>query len=115
MGWCTGLPQHTTPKQTAKPKTGATTLKTRFGHIGWHIELRLECLLTGLFSAKPVTYQSNWNTKLIRQLRSATWPTTKLGKKGSSNYKSWRNSVWKLMRTPASTSSESNNSMIAKF
>ncbi|RDX70938.1 hypothetical protein CR513_49763, partial [Mucuna pruriens] len=28
------------------------------------------------------------------------------GKKGSSNYKSWRNSVWKLMRTPASTSNK---------
>ncbi|RDY08525.1 hypothetical protein CR513_07235, partial [Mucuna pruriens] len=36
---------------------------------------------------------------------------TKLRKKGSSNYKSWRNFVWKLMRTPTSTSSESNNSM----
>ncbi|RDY07564.1 hypothetical protein CR513_08313, partial [Mucuna pruriens] len=52
-----------------------------------------------------------WNTELIGQSRSATWPTTKLGKKGSSNYKSWRNSIWKLMRTPASISSESNNSM----
>ncbi|RDX82349.1 gag-pol, partial [Mucuna pruriens] len=47
--------------------------------------------------------------------RSATWPTAKLGKKGSSNYKSWRNSAWKLMRTPASTSNESNNSMTARF
>ncbi|RDY00258.1 hypothetical protein CR513_16586, partial [Mucuna pruriens] len=104
MGWCTGLPQHTTPKQTAKPKysigksrrfykrTRAATLKTRSGHIGRHSRLCWECLPIGLFSTKPVTYRLNWNNELIAQSRSSTWPTTKLGKKGSTNYKSWRNS-----------------------
>ncbi|RDY12107.1 Retrovirus-related Pol polyprotein from transposon 17.6, partial [Mucuna pruriens] len=92
-------------------RTGAATLKTHSGHIGQHTRLRWEGPPTRLFSAKLVTCRLNWNTKLIGQPRSATWPTTKLGKKGSSNYKSWRNSVWKLMRTLASTSSESNNSM----
>ncbi|RDX64505.1 Pro-Pol polyprotein, partial [Mucuna pruriens] len=35
----------------------------------------------------PQTNDQAKNTKLTRQSRSATWPTTKLGKKGSSNYK----------------------------
>ncbi|RDX74547.1 hypothetical protein CR513_45698, partial [Mucuna pruriens] len=38
------------------------------------------------------------NTELIGQSRSATWPTTKLGKKGSFNYKSWRNFAYENSR-----------------
>ncbi|RDX89979.1 hypothetical protein CR513_28239, partial [Mucuna pruriens] len=59
MGWCTESPQHSTPKQMAKSKIGAATLRTRFGHIRQHTELRWECLPTRLFSAKLVTYQLN--------------------------------------------------------
>ncbi|RDY02421.1 Pro-Pol polyprotein, partial [Mucuna pruriens] len=44
---------------TRAKRTGVTTLKTRFWHIGRHTRLHWECLPTRLFSAKPITYQLN--------------------------------------------------------
>ncbi|RDX69851.1 Retrovirus-related Pol polyprotein from transposon 17.6, partial [Mucuna pruriens] len=83
MGWCTELPQHITPRQTAKLKcltwksrklykrwlipvgrTGADSLRTHSRHTRRHTRLRWGCLPTRLSSTKPATYRLNWNIEL---------------------------------------------------
>ncbi|RDX72855.1 Retrovirus-related Pol polyprotein, partial [Mucuna pruriens] len=77
------------PRPMAKLKTSADSLRTFFGHIELHTELRWGCLPTEL----------SLNTELTRQLNSAIWTMTKQGSRDNSSCKNWTNFAWKPMRT----------------
>ncbi|RDX91136.1 Retrovirus-related Pol polyprotein from transposon 17.6, partial [Mucuna pruriens] len=98
--WYIGLPQHITPRQTAKIKwpiligrTRADSWRTLYGHTELHTELRWGCLRTRLSLVKTVISWLKSNIKLTGQSSNAIWPTTKTTSKESFSCKNWRNSA----------------------